>query len=350
MESVYVVEPGCYLRRSGAAIHICRGKEILQKVPGNGLKKLMLVGYVSLTGNVMDFLISRRVETVFLTKTGRFRARLGIDEHRHVELRQAQYRAFENAASASASALAGRIVSGKLTNMAGLLVARARSGDDEALRIAAARIRAIVESCKAPGENLERIRGLEGAGTRIYYGVFGRLIKNSQFRFAGRNRRPPLDAVNALLSFVYTLLTNEVLSAIKARGLDPYLGALHEISYGRPSLACDLVEEYRCPLGDRMVLGLINRQAILPSDFIYRQIPPDNFIDEREMKEKRPVEMKPDIMRTFIKAYEEMMERKIKFRDKARISYRRVVHEQVGLFAECLLNPETEYNPFSVDY
>lgn len=184
----------------------------------------------------------------------------------------------------------------------------------------------------------------------IPYGVFDRLIKNSGFRFTGRNRRPPLDAVNALLSFVYTLLTNEVLSAIKARGLDPYLGALHEVSYGRPSLACDLVEEYRCPLGDRMVLGLINRNMIRPDDFIYRKAPPANFIDEKEMKKKRPVEMKPAIMRTFIRAYEEMMDRKIKFRDKARISYRRLVHEQVGAFAKCLLNEEIEYRPFSVDY
>ena len=127
---------------------------------------------------------------------------------------------------------------------------------------------------------------MEGAGTRTYYAEFGRLIRNPSFSFNGRNRRPPRDPVNALLSFVYTLLTNDVQSAIKARGLDPYLGTLHEISYGRPSLACDLVEEYRCPLGDRMVLGLINRKMIRPDDFVYKNQPPDNFIDEREMREE----------------------------------------------------------------
>jgi CRISPR-associated protein Cas1 len=311
MESLYVIEPGCYLRRTDAALNICKGKKVVDRIPADGLKKLMLVGYVSLTGGVLDFLISRQVETVFLTATGRFRARLGIDAHRHVELRRAQYLKLGGGSSA------------------------------------AARIRSIRRICDSDASNLDRLRGLEGAGTRIYYSAFGGLIKNAEFRFNGRNRRPPLDPVNALLSFVYTLLTNEVLSAVQASGLDPYMGALHEVSYGRPSLACDLVEEYRCLLGDRMVLGLINRKMLSPGDFVYRKHPPDNFVDEREMKEKRPVEMKPQIMRTFIATYEEMMEREIHYPpDDCQTSYRQMIHRQVAKFAAHLIKEESGYKPF----
>lgn len=348
MESVYVVEPGCYLRRSGATLNICKDKRIVQQIPADGLKKLMLVGYVSLTGSVMDFLISRRVETVFLTATGRFRARLGIDEHRHVALRRAQYHQLSDAVYGAT--VAGRLVAAKLENMSRQLIARARDPENDGLRVAAARIRSLRTACGIGQPDLERLRGLEGAGTRIYYGVFGQMLKNADFSFNGRNRRPPLDPVNALLSFVYTLLTNEVLSAIKARGLDPYLGTLHEVSYGRPSLACDLVEEYRCPLGDRMVLGLINRRMIKPDDFIYREPPPDNFIDEREMKARRPVVMKPAIMRTFIKAYEEMMDRKVRYDGDSRVSIRTLVHNQVSAFAKSLLESDSVYKPFAMDY
>ena len=348
MESMYVIEPGCTLRRTGGSINICKGKKVIRRIPADGLKKLMLVGYVSLTGNVMDFLINRRVETVFLTATGRFRARLGIDEHRHVQLRKAQYLKLGD--PTHAASVAGIIVTAKLENMARLLIARARVRDDEGLRVAAGRIRALKVSCKADHLDLSRLRGIEGAGTRIYYSVFKDLLKNPDFTFNGRNRRPPLDPVNALLSFVYTLLTNEVQSAIKARGLDPYLGTLHEISYGRPSLACDLVEEYRCPLGDRMVLGLINRKMIHPDDFVYRAPPPKNFIDEKELREKRPVIMKPEVMRTFIAAYEEMMDRKIRIDDEAKTAYRSLIYRQVSSFADSLLEADGVYHPFVLDH
>jgi CRISP-associated protein Cas1 len=192
------------------------------------------------------------------------------------------------------------------------------------------------------------LRGAEGATARIYYAAFPHLIRNPQFTFNGRNKRPPLDPVNALLSFAYTLVTNEVLSAVKAVGLDPYLGALHEESYGRPSLACDLVEEYRCFMADRLVLGLINRRVIGPEDFIYRPLPPAEFTDEEEMQQRRPVEMKPAVSRAFIAAYEEMMNRSIQYPPLGKkLTYRWLIMSQVRLFAAFLQDPTREYEPFA---
>lgn len=344
MDTVYILEPGSYLRRDGASLKVLKDGGVIDQIPVDGLKRLMLVGYVSLSGGVLDFLIQQRVETVFVTPTGRFRARLFLDEHRHVTLRTAQYHKLCDAKIALKTAAS--IVRGKITNMYRFLLIRARHYKDDSLRTAAVRLRAMEINVLNPG-NFDALRGMEGAAARVYYSAFRNLIRNESFTFNGRNRRPPLDPVNAMLSFIYTLLTNEVLSAIKAYGLDPYMGSLHEISYGRPSLACDLVEEYRSFLGDRLVLGLINRKAVKPDDFVYRKPPPTELIDEQEMKSKRPVEMKPAIRRAFVSAYEQMMKRRIFYEPLGKtIEYRWLIQNQVRQFGKYLETQENDYRPF----
>ena len=348
MESLYILEPGATLRREGNSLKVFRDNQLVERIPAEGLKRLVLVGNVSLTGPVLDFLISRRIETAFITKTGRFRARLAVDEHLHVERRRAQYINLSDDRFALKTARA--VVEGKLRNQAAFLKLRGRRYQDEKILVAALKLKSMAEHCESV-EELASLRGLEGAAGQAYYSVFDRLIRNDGFAFGGRNKRPPKDPVNALLSFIYTLLTNEVLSAIKTCGLDPYLGALHEVSYGRPSLACDLVEEYRAFLGDRVVLGLINKKMINPDDFIVRDNAPENFIDEEDMKRKRPVEMKPAIARSFIAAYEQTM-RQSAFHPGCgkNLTYRRLLLQQAYSFGEYLenpQNPEKLYRPFS---
>lgn len=345
MESIYVLEPGSYIKKEGAALKIVKDKVVIDKIPAGGLKKLMLVGYVSLSGPVLDFLIKKRVETVFISPTGRFKARLMIDEHKHVQLRKSQYLRLSN--SLFALEVSKRIVEGKIANMTSMMLSRARKYDDNNLRVATVKMKAFGRGLGS-ATSLGSIRGIEGIATKEYFRKFPTFIKNDSFYFNGRNRRPPQDPVNALLSFVYTLLTNEVLSAIKAAGLDPYMGSLHEISYGRPSLACDLVEEYRTFLGDRFVLGLLNKKVIKVDDFIFRKTNQKNFSDEEEMKSKRPVEMKPGVCRTFIAAYEEMMNRKIYYKSSdKKISYRWLIFSQVRQFADYLNNSTKTYKTFT---
>lgn len=345
MRSLYVIEPGAWLKRSGEALHIVKDGAVIREIPSKGLERLLLSGYVSLTGGVLDFLIKNRIETVFITPTGRFRARLMLDEHKHVALRKAQYAVLaDTGRSLKTAAL---FVRGKIVNMADFLSARGRQYRDGELKNACARLKPLASVCQN-AENHDAIRGFEGAASAIYYGVFGRLIRNKRFRFTGRNRRPPLDPVNAMLSYVYTLLTNEVLSAVKTCGLDPYLGALHEISYGRPSLACDLVEEYRAWLGDRFVLGLINRRLVSPDDFVYRHPQQKAFIDETELKQQRPVEMKPEICRALISAYEEMMKRNVFYaRLGKRVTYRRLILHQAESCAAYFIDQRESYAPFA---
>jgi len=345
MESVYVLEPGSYLRREGISLKVVKEDRIIDHIPAEGLKRLMLIGYVSLSGGVLDFLIQNRIETVFVTPTGRFRARLAINEHRHVALRKAQYLRLSN--DDFALETAKNIVRGKILNMIRLLLLRAQQYRDPDLKLAAVKLKSTASHMENI-RDMEALREVEGAASRVYFELFGHMLLNDLFKFSGRNRRPPLDPVNALLSFVYTLLTNEVLSAIKSCGLDPYLGSLHALSYGRPSLACDLVEEYRCFLGDRLVLGLINRRAIRPEDFVYRKRPPKDFVDEAEMKAKRPVEMKSAVNRALIGAYEDMMKRDILYSPlNKKISYRWLILQQARHFGDCLENPEKAYTPFA---
>jgi CRISPR-associated protein Cas1 len=334
MENLYVVEQGSFLAKSGDTLKIVKKGTVLDTVPAKDLKKLVLTGYVSLTGPVLDYLIKNRVETIFLTPTGRFRARLMIDEHKHVALRKAQYEGLS--APDTGLEVMKIIVKGKVENMAAFLLRRGRDYSEPKLRAAAAALTSLLTSLKTTRDK-SVVRGIEGAGSRIYFSVFPLLIRNDTFFFNGRNRRPPKDPVNALLSFVYTLLTNEVISAIKTCGLDPYLGSLHEISYGRPSLACDLVEEYRTPVGDRFVLQLLNRKMIKPEDFVYRKPGQKAYTDEKEMASNRPVEMKPRLYKTFLAAYEQIMQ--------GPAGHRNTIQAQVRTFADFLLGKETSYRP-----
>ncbi len=339
MESLYIIEQGAYLSRSGESLRVMKQGTVIDTVPTQNLEKLVLTGYVSLTGPVMDYLIKKRVETVFLSPSGRFRARLMIDEHKHVALRKAQY--FRLSDPEFGLEIMKLLVRGKLTNMADFLLARGRRYSQPKLKSSAVAITSLLETLTHARER-NLVRGIEGAGSRIYFSAFPNLLRHPDFTFSGRNRRPPKDPVNALLSFVYTLLTNEVISAIKTCGMDPYLGTLHEISYGRPSLACDLVEEYRAPVGDRFVLQLLNRKMIRPDDFIYRKPAPAEFADETEMVSARPVEMKPALYRTFLAAYEELM--------RGTGTGRNLIRNQVRSFADSLMDPQKPYHPYRSSY
>jgi CRISP-associated protein Cas1 len=344
MERFYVLQPDTSLRKSGDHLVLMKGNEKVAEVPLEGLHQLVLMGYGSLTGAVLDALIRHRVETVLLTPRGRFRARLMVDEHKHVQRRRSQYLRLSDPATCLATAKA--IVRGKLRNGARFLSLRGAQYEDQELLQASARIKALIHLLEGVS-NLDVLRGLEGRGAALYFKVFPKLIRMEGFKFAGRNRYPPLDPVNALLSFVYTLLTLEVLTAVKVVGLDPYLGTLHDIEYGRPSLACDLVEEWRSFMGDRLVLSLINRHIVGPEDFVYRTPADTDGVDDEDVRRKRPVEMKPKICQAFIQAYETWMATVVRVaQTKARTDYRGVILHQVREFSRYLLGERDGYEPF----
>lgn len=326
MQTLYVLETGSYLRKEGETLVIVKGKQRLETIPAAGLKQLTLAGRASISGAVLDFLINHAIDTVFMTMDGRFRARLLLDDSSHTALRQQQYVRLND--PLYKQELAAVIVREKLENQSRLLLRRASQYDRPELRTVGAQIKALREKSTA-AVNLEILRGIEGYGSRLYFSTFGLLLRNEAFSFHGRNRRPPRDPVNALLSFVYTLFTNEVLNGIKSAGLDPYCGALHEIAAGRPSLACDLVEEWR-PLAERLVLGLVNRKAIQPEDFVFRS-------EQERSEEQLPVSMKPNAARALIAAYHRQLEDQLLYPPTGlKTAVRWIIHSQCRHFAQSL--------------
>lgn len=344
MQRAYILEPGAYLRKTGENLTIFRDGKASGEIPLQGLRNLTLMGCNTLSGAVLDTLIRHRVETVLLSPSGRYRARLMVDEHKHVERRRAQYLRLSDPTQILATAKS--LVRGKLLNAARFLTMRGQQHQSQELITTGIRIRAIGEGLTSL-PNLDVVRGAEGHAGNLYFHAFPHLLRNPRFAFNGRNRRPPLDPVNALLSFVYTLLTQEVLTQIKTTGLDPYLGALHAIDYGRPSLACDLVEEWRSFLGDRLVLTLLNRQAISPEDFIYRHRSHTDAVDETDLKAKRPVEMKPNTLKALIQSYELWMNTAIKWPETGEnTNFRGLIRRQVRRFDEFLGGKSEQYAPF----
>ncbi len=362
MEALYIIEPGSFLRKDGNTLKILRGDTVLDSIPATGLERLTLVGHVSLTGAVLDFLMKNRIETVFLTTTGRYRGRLVINEHHHVARRQAQYARLGNRDFVLEAARI--LVRGKLENQVALLMRRARDHGISQLREGVVRIRAAMQKLE-DCSSTDAVRGVEGYGTRVYFEMFPFLIRSKEFPFKSRNRRPPRDPFNALLSFVYTLLTGEVQSAVSSVGLDPYLGSLHEVTHKRPSLVCDLVEEWRV-LGDRLVLGLVNRQLVSPGDFVIRKdllkrwkqkegkqkecaAGCDAATDERESapipQGLRPVELKPEASRALLKSFERQMQSSITVEDST-AQLRWLIHGQARNFARFLEDPSRGYKPF----
>mgnify|MGYP006275830435 CR=1 FL=1 len=342
MQNVYILEQGSYLRKNGDCLTMHKDGRRVQDIPLKDMNQLVLCGYASLSGAVIDVLVRNRVETVFVDPRGRFKGRLFVDEHKYVQRRQNQY--LKLSRSDFALNTAACIVRAKLANQARMLQ-RVFSGEVAASSSLA--LRKISGQAEKVGE-MEVLRGMEGTGARMYFSCWSGHLQKTDFIFNGRNKRPPLDPVNAVLSFVYTLLTNEVLSAIKIVGLDPYLGSLHEIAYGRPSLACDLVEEWRTYIADRFVLGLFRRRVLKPDDFVYRDIHDLDFVDEKDLKNKRPVEMKPAVCRALVQAYEKWMRREVKLfgADGKKCSMRTAVRHQVRHFEKYILGESEEYRPF----
>lgn len=262
--------PGTWLAKDGETVAVRIEEHTRARVPIQTLIGIVCFGQVSCSPHLMGFCAERGVSLSFLTDHGRFLARVNGPTSGNVLLRRRQYRLTDE--PAGASAIAKAIVLAKIWNCRTVLLRAAREHSDpesaSCIERSVLRLRRILDDTASEPE-LDRIRGHEGDAARTYFDVFDRLILSGRekFFFRGRSRRPPLDNVNALLSFLYTLLTHDFVGALETVGLDPAVGYLHRERPGRPSLALDLVEELRPVLADRLALTLINRQQIKPSGF-----------------------------------------------------------------------------------
>ena len=270
LNTLFITTQGAYLRREGETIDVRVEKETKIRVPIHTLSSVLCFGRVSASPALMGLCAERGVAFSYLTENGRFLARVQGPVSGNVLLRREQYRRSENVEKAAE--IARSVVIAKIANCRTVLLRAAREkpeGEQAAqLDFTSLRLARLIEELQKP-KSLDTIRGHEGDAARNYFAVFDHLVTEDKenFFFRGRSRRPPLDNVNALLSFLYTLLTHDIAGALEGVGLDPAVGFLHRDRPGRPSLALDLMEELRPVIADRLALSLINRKQVKAAGF-----------------------------------------------------------------------------------
>jgi len=267
LNTLYVTTQNTYLHKEGQSVAVKIEKENRLRVPIHTLDSIICFGAVTVSPFLMYHCAENSVAISFLSQYGKFLARIQGPVSGNVLLRRSQYQLLDQ--PEHASHIARHMVLGKIANARAVLRRAQRDhGKNTALEAAQKRLRIYTQHLEKPLP-INELRGNEGEAAATYFAVFPHLIttKDEAFVFKGRNRRPPTDPVNALLSFAYTLLVHDCRSALEGVGLDPQVGYLHTLRPGRPSLALDLMEEFRAVLADRLVLSLINRRQIQPKDF-----------------------------------------------------------------------------------
>ena len=268
LNTLYVTTQDAYLRKEGETVVVEKEKQVLLRLPIHTLQGLVTFGNVMTSPYLLNLCAERGVSVSFMSESGKFLASVTGPVSGNVLLRLSQMRAYED--KSKKGDIARSFVIGKLMNARSVLLRRMRDhGEMADIAESSAKILDVLRRVRDSAPDAERLRGLEGEAGAVYFGVFNELIVAGRetFSIASRNRRPPLDPMNALLSYLYTLLAHDCRGALESVGLDPQIGFLHEVRAGRPSLALDLMEEFRACLADRVALSLVNLRQLGARDF-----------------------------------------------------------------------------------
>ena len=321
MAVFYAVEQGINLQKDGERLVVKKEGRVLKTIHFHNLEQVILMGRICISPAVIATLLKRRIDTVFLTKTGKYLGRLASLIGKNIELRLTQFERIKD--PQFRLTITKAIVKGKIENQQMLLRRINRKGlglEDVILKLKGMAKRVEKE------DDIEVLRGIEGIASRLYFSAyaagFGKGIE-----FKGRERRPPKDPVNSLLSLGYTFLFSNVFSIINMVGLDPYLGCYHTVDYGRPSLALDLMEEWRPVIVDPLVLSVFNLKVLNKEDFTESE---DGLF------------LSQDALRKFIVQFERKMGERVThpFRE-TKIRYRSYIEAQVRSFVHVLRDEDT---------
>lgn len=336
LNTLYVTSEDLFLSYSNENVVVQRGGEVATRLPLLNLEGIVTFSYAGATPALMGECAKRGIQLSFMLPNGRFLARVNGMTQGNVLLRREQYRMADD--EARSCLIARNMIVGKVFNARWVLERALR---DHALRIDQSRVKAASDHLQSlipqirSATDLDALRGLEGDAAADYFGVFDELIlsQKADFAFDHRNRRPPQDNVNALLSFAYTLLANDCASALEGVGLDAYVGFLHRDRPGRKSLALDLEEELRAPFAERLVLTLINNRTIQNKHF--------------ERQEGGAVFLSEDGRRLFLKYWQEKKRDEIMHPFlKEKLPWGLVPHVQALLLARYIRKDIDGYPPF----
>jgi CRISPR-associated protein Cas1 len=329
MGTVYISTDDAFIGKTDERLRVRAQKETLLDVPLIKVDGVVVLGRATVSPAALMELLERKIPLSFMTGTGRFLGRLEPELNKNIFVRSAQWQAAGETSQALHAVRS--FVRGKLKNYRNALMRAQREGID-GLAPAITRLEQALKPLTQT-TTIDALRGLEGAGSAAYFTHLGRLIRNPAFQFQRRNRRPPTDPINALLSFGYALLLHDVQGALNIVGFDPYLGYLHTQRYGRPSLALDLMEEFRPLIVDALVLAAVNRKALAPEDFTTEPI-------------SQAVALSDEGRRQFLRLYEQKKQSKFKHPVlKRQCTYQEAFEMQARLLGKYLMGETEQYPP-----
>ncbi|MGA1134010.1 MAG: type I-D CRISPR-associated endonuclease Cas1d [Prochlorotrichaceae cyanobacterium] len=330
MGTIYITQPDAYIGKTDERLQVKANKQCLLDVPLIKVDGVVVLGRATISPAAITELLERKIPLTFLTQTGKYLGCLEPELTKNIFVRSAQWEASKD--NDRQLHVVRSFIRGKLKNYRNTLLRARREGVIDLSDIAIAPLDSSIKALDA-ATNINTLRGLEGAGSATYFGLFGQLIRNPEFQFTVRTRRPPTDPVNALLSLGYTLLLNDVKSALNIVGFDPYLGYLHVQHYGRPALALDLMEEFRPIVVDAFVLAAINRKAITREHFTQEPV-------------SNAVSLTKEGWQVFLRLYEQKKQSEFKHPVLNRkCSYQRSFEIQGRLLAKYLMQETEQYPP-----
>jgi len=327
MSTLYLIEQGAKLKKESKKIVIEKEGKILLELPDFKLEKIFIFGNIQISTQAMKFLLNSGIDTSFFNINGKFIGKLMPVESKNIFLRIAQFEKYKS--DEFKINISKKFIEGKIRNARTYLLKFQRNHPEVDFSQSIENLSDNLDELKRKN-SIGSVLGLEGRASAIYFECFGKMILKN-FEFDKRIPRPPRDPINSLLSFGYSILTSEIFSVLSASGLDPYLGFLHSVEYGRPALALDLIEEFRQPIIDRLVIEMINKEIIKVDAF---------------KEEKGQVLLKEESIRAFLDQYERRI-RTIQNTEEGEKNYREIINIQIRKLSKTI-QEDKEYTPFEI--
>lgn len=359
MSTVYIVTDVGKLQKRNHALHLWYGDGTTSTIFPFKTEQLVIIGNIEITSQALKILMHNQIDTVFLNKNGKFCGRLAFQDSKNVYLRRTQYKLLDN--EEFKLKFAKSIVDGKLRNQLTFMhrISRGLENNFEFVDTIG-KMKLNIQNLEN-AENLDQVRGYEGIGAKYYFSIFRHNLKQDWAIFESRSMNPPESNVNAVLSFIYTLINYRVEAAIETEGLDSFVGYLHSLDYGRRSLIFDLMEEYRTPIADTITCALFNLGILNKEDF--REVSFANNDDEypldmeSEAKDDENIAIKTnkgilltqDGITKVIKQFEKKLDEKYYYQPAGQsISFRQIIREQIKHFKRVINGEEITYKPLII--
>ncbi len=355
MSTTYIISDYGRLIKRGQVLQLKKGEDTLNTIFPFKTEQLIIQGKIEITSSAMNFLMKHKIETIFLSRNGKFNGKIDFQTGRNIFLRKKQYELLDD--KEFSLKISKTIVTSKLKNQLTFMQRISRkSTDSNFFKKSLNEMKINIEKAKQ-ANNIDSLRGFEGNGARIYFSIFPKAIKQDWAEFYGRSMHPPKDNVNAVLSFLYTLILFRVDSAIETMQLDSYAGFLHTLDFGKKSLAFDLMEEYRTPLADTLTVALFNLGILNKEDF--EQVTISEKTEEIWNEETEEIEeittskegcyLTKTGLAKVITQFERKLEDGIFYQPKMKkITYKQLFFEQIKQFKRVITGEQREYHPLEI--